>query len=138
MARYDYLTEDGELVELEFPVCKAPRFLIHAQHGALRRAFVAHYATLRTQSPATYPRDSDAAGCNPEQAQEMYDESVKLGIPTEFNKRTGCAKFESRSHEKRYCEATGLYQRNAGYGDAAPRVVTSERKPRRPNRRLPR
>ena len=138
MARYDYITEDGDLLELEYPAGKAPRSFIHAQHGYCKRAFAAHYATLRTQSPTTYPRDSDAAGCNPDQAQEMYDESVKLGIPTEFSKKTGCAKFESRSHEKRYCEATGLYQRNAGYGDATPQNITSETKPRRPNRRLPR
>ncbi len=138
MARYDYHTTDGELVELEYAVGRAPLNVDHPQHGYCRRALEAHYASVRTQSPATYPRDSDAAGCNPDQAQEMMNESVKLGIPTEFSKKTGCAKFESRAHEKRYCVAAGLYQRNAGYGDATPRNVTSETKPRRPNRRLPR
>lgn len=59
---------------------------------------------------------SDAMGVHTSQAQEFYDESVALGVPTEFDKQ-GRAVFRDPSHRKNYCRAMGVHDRNGGYGD---------------------
>lgn len=60
---------------------------------------------------------SDAAGVHPDQAKEAYDHSVAAGVPTQFDRETGCAIFTSRAHRKKYLRAVGLHDRNGGYGD---------------------
>lgn len=69
--------------------------------------------------PKNYPQHSDAMGCHPEDAQEAYNESVKMGIPTKFDNE-GRAIFESAGHRKQYCEAFGFGDKNAGYSDPVP------------------
>ena len=66
--------------------------------------------------PGTWPMYSDAAGVAPKQVQEARAHSVRIGIPTDFTS-DGRAVFTSRLHRKRYCEAVGLYDRNAGFSD---------------------
>lgn len=47
------------------------------------------------------------------------------GVPTEYT-AYGEPILQSRNHEKRYLEAHGYFHRNAGYGDAQPKVLTSD------------
>jgi len=42
---------------------------------------------------------------------------MSVGVPTQFDPRTGQAIFTDRSHRKRYLAARGFIDRNAGYGD---------------------
>ena len=61
--------------------------------------------------------DSYGAGCVKSQVPEFQADSVKIGIPTEFDKKTGQAKFTSRQHRKQYMAAKGLVDNEGGYGD---------------------
>jgi hypothetical protein len=67
----------------------------------------------------SWPMYSDALGVNPDQIDEARAESVRMGVPTDFNK-DGQAILESRGHRKKYAEANGMYDRDGGYGDAQP------------------
>jgi len=86
----------------------------------MRRDLIAEHGGTK-DTPGTWPMESDAAGVNPVQIPKARAYARKMGVPTEFNPKTGAAIFTSRDHRKRHCEATGLYDRNGGYGDAAPK-----------------
>lgn len=73
----------------------------------------------RRPPPGNWPMASDAAGVHPDQRKEAQDHSKTIGIPTEFT-ADGAAVFRSPSHRKRYCEAIGLFDRNAGPSDPVP------------------
>jgi len=79
---------------------------------------------INTMSKTGWPLYSDAMGVNPKDNQQAYEASVKLGVPTERD-NLGRAKFESAGHRKKYCEAFGYYDRNAGYSDPQPKNITS-------------
>lgn len=68
---------------------------------------------------ALWPRESTAVGVSPKQVKKAYEDSVERGVPTEFA-ANGDAIFRDKHHERRYCEAIGFHQRNAGYSDAVP------------------
>lgn len=70
-----------------------------------------------TSNPGNWPMKSDAAGVHPSQAGAAYSESVKMGVPTQFDPRTGQAIFESRSHRRDFLKAKGMFDRSGGYGD---------------------
>lgn len=67
-----------------------------------------------------WPLVSDALGVDPTQTQEAIESARAKGVPTEFTPR-GQPVFTSRAHRNAYCRAYGFFDRNAGYGDAAPR-----------------
>jgi len=62
---------------------------------------------------------SDAVGVAAHQVKEAEEHSQKIGIPTHFTK-DGRAILESPEHRKAYCEAIGMFDRNAGYNDPLP------------------
>jgi len=70
-----------------------------------------------------FPMESDAAGVHPAQIKETMAFDKSRGVPTTYTGE-GNPIFTSRGHRAKYCEAHGLYDRNAGYGDAAPKNVT--------------
>ena len=70
-----------------------------------------------------WPMLSEGAGVHPTQQIEAMQHSDKIGVPTEFT-ADGQAVFRSAAHRKRYCEAVGLYDRNAGHADPLPRRVS--------------
>lgn len=71
-------------------------------------------------TPGNWPMESDAAGVHPDQAKELSDYAASKGVPTEVNAETGNPIFHSREHRKKFCQATNMYDRNAGIGDATP------------------
>jgi len=75
-------------------------------------------------TPGNYPMESNAAGVAVKQAAEAEQHSREIGIPTHFNRETGNPVFTSKQHRKKYCEANGLYDRNAGHSDPKPKVRT--------------
>ena len=79
--------------------------------------------------PGNWPQTSTALGVGASQIKDAEKESIALGVPTRFNK-DGDAIFESRSHRKAYAEATGHFDRDAGYGDPTP-STPSEPKPKK-------
>ena len=74
-----------------------------------------------------YPFYSTAAGVGAENKAEASKICRKAGFPTEFNK-DGDPLFTSQAHRKKYCKQFELYDRNAGYGDAAPTCKASTEK----------
>ena len=82
----------------------------------LTRDLCAEHSTEQ-RGCATWPMKSDACGIHPSQAGEYYEHSVKIGVPTQFDSRTGQAIFMDRAHRKKYLAARGFHDRNGGYGD---------------------
>jgi len=72
-----------------------------------------------TDTPGNWPLLSDACGVAHDQVKEAHEESVKAGVPTDFTE-DGRAILTSPLHRKKYCEAMGMYDRNAGYSDPMP------------------
>ena len=71
------------------------------------------------QASGAWPQYSDAVGVHSCQRKEAYEQSVALGVPTQFDVQ-GRAVFESRGHRKKYLRKAGFYDRDAGYGDPGP------------------
>lgn len=66
------------------------------------------------QSSAGWPRVSDSMAVHPKQAKEAYEQSVRLGVPTEFLP-TGQPVITDPGHQRRYAKALGyvdLCERN--------------------------
>jgi len=74
----------------------------------------------RRRRVSLWPRWSDAAGVHPSQIREQQEELAQHGVSAEFNSE-GQIKFEDPAHERRCLQAMGMYNRNAGYSDAAPK-----------------
>lgn len=81
------------------------------------RNYTAEHAQAPVGGCASWPMKSDAAGVNPVQCQEFSENSVKKGVPTEFDSKTGQAIFTSRSHRAKYLRLRGMHDHNGGYGD---------------------
>ena len=100
----------------------------------IRRDLVAEHRDFK-DTPGSWPMVSDAAGVHPDQAKELAEHVARRGVPTEIN-ADGNPVFTSREHRKKFCQATGIYDRNAGIGDATPKhnmrkVDVKKRKERR-------
>jgi hypothetical protein len=84
-------------------------------------------ATLQGQKQVTaggaWPQHSYALGVQPNQVKEARDHSLKIGVPTEFDK-AGDPILTSPEHYKRYAEGCGFYTRNGfgGRGEARKQV----------------
>jgi len=81
----------------------------------------------RKDTAANWPMESDACGVHPDQARDYAKHLREQGVPTEVLPN-GNPIFTSREHRKRACAATGMYDRNAGYGDQSPRNNMKRRK----------
>lgn len=99
----------------------------------MRRDFIAEHGQFK-DTPGNWPMESDAAGINPDQIPEAMAYNERMGVPTQYNPETGAAIFTSREHRKRFCEISGLYDRNGGYGDQAPRNNMRKRRIRHASR----
>lgn len=67
-----------------------------------------------------WPMVSTAAGINPDEVEEFKKIDARHGVPTQYTP-DGDPIFTSRSHRKRYLQLHNLFDRDAGYSDAAPR-----------------
>ena len=66
-----------------------------------------------------WPMESYAAGVHPKQIPEMRKFDKKHEVPTEYSP-DGDPVFRSPTHRRKYCEAHGLFDRNAGLSDPVP------------------
>ena len=67
--------------------------------------------------PGCWPKVSIALEVHPGQRQEAIEDARRKGVPTDFNER-GQPIFTDQAHEKKYHQAYGYFNRNAGYSDA--------------------
>jgi len=106
MPTYCYRTSDGELVERSFRIGKAPRCVRLEDGRIAERSF-------RDELPThvrgdTWPRKSQAMGVHLSQIDSETKRLGSMGIPTQFDDKTGAAILESPRHEKKLREALGL------------------------------
>lgn len=121
MPVYCYRTEDGEKVELLMTVSERNRrerdWIVVLDDGRkAKRDLRAEHGGFKANISG-WPMKCDAAGVHPDQAKEAYDESVRMGTPTEFDRTTGQAVFRDRAHRRDYLRSVGLHDRDGGYGD---------------------
>ncbi len=120
MPLYAVVTDDGERLELAMSIAEHDRRFrggeITLDDG--RQARIDWQASNGISScPSNWPMESDAMGVNPVQIKEQMEYDRKLGVPTQFNPRSGAAIFTDAAHRRRYCEAHGFFDRNGGYSD---------------------
>jgi hypothetical protein len=78
--------------------------------------------------PWSRPIKSIAMAVHPDQVQEAAEMDVKLGVPTEYTE-DGRPILRDRDHRRRFMQAHGLFDRDAGFGDAAPQHHKGDRPP---------
>lgn len=100
MQRCTFYDDDNRLCVLLDDGREAMRDL-GAEHGGF------------TKSEAKWPLYSEAAGVHPSQIDKAREQSVRLGVPTDFT-ADGRAVFTDPSHRRRYCRAVGVVDL-AGY-----------------------
>lgn len=83
--------------------------------------------------PGCWPQVSNSFGVAVEDIPKAVDAARRDGFTLEFTPE-GNAIFTDRAHRKRACELFGYFDRNAGYGDATPRVTDRERREYRERR----
>jgi hypothetical protein len=115
---YCYRLEDGRIVLRNCPVGKAPKVINHNGFKGERDIVAEHQNHMDT--PGNWPMHSDALGVNPDQIPEAVKQLAEAGVHAEFNAE-GQMKIESRQHRNRVLEASGMFDRDAGYGDRAPK-----------------
>ena len=64
-----------------------------------------------------WPMKSDAAGVHPADASKAEQASAKIGVPTEYDRKTGQAIFRDRQHRCNFLRANGMHDKSGGYGD---------------------
>lgn len=119
MPLYELVTEDGKhRVTIQRPMSRAPRIGHPVRiDGKVFYRDLSGEAPIRRSSPGTWPMWSDACGVHPSQITEAVSEDRRRGVKADYCPKTGRIKFESPGHRKRWCEAHGFFDRNAGYSD---------------------
>lgn len=120
MPTYIYRRRNGEIVELVMTVAEMEKRQKNGKilHGGetLHRDMASEMSGRAPVSCSIWPMKSDAAGVNPDQIPEARAESIKQGVPTDFDSE-GRAIFTSASHRQKYCIANGLrdFSRHGGF-----------------------
>jgi hypothetical protein len=124
MPFYCYRKENGEVIELFMTVAEMEKFQDKEGNAVFRDEKIKRdIISEQREVPSTagnWPQESDALGVHPSQVAQARQESIRLGVPTEFTS-DGQAILTSASHRKQFAEALGYYDRNAGYNDPLPK-----------------
>ena len=111
-----YCLEPGQLVEMQFPCGQAPDMVVTDGCEPAIRSIADEHGGGMPSGGKGWPLKSDSAGVHPAQRQEAYEESVKLGAPTDFD-RLGRAVFTDRQHRANYLKAKGMFDKDGGYAE---------------------
>ena len=122
MPVYSFICVCGKVDEIQRPMSASGKRLKCACGKLMRRNFGAEAPGRRAASD-TYPHASYALGGHPDDRAKMTQDAINKNVPTEIN-RDGDPVFTSAGHRKKYCEAFGFYDRNAGYSDPKPKNLT--------------
>lgn len=80
--------------------------------------------------PWSRPLKSVALAVLPSQVKEATEDARKRGVPTDFTK-DGRPIFNDRDHRSRYMKEYGYFDKDAGYGDVAPKNYKGKPPPSR-------
>lgn len=117
MPTYCYVNKSGKVVERIYPIGKAPS-TIKLDGSRYARCIAVEHAGFRN-TPGNWPQKTTMSGVLPSQANELRDFLQRKGVPTEVCK-DGEMILRDRAHRKQVHQALGYYDRDGGYGDAAP------------------
>lgn len=126
MPMYTYTNSCGKEVKIVMTIAEKSKAEIDDdgtiiyEGVELKREMVREQRGFR-HNPGSWPLNSTAAGVAIHEVSAAQRESVKLGVPTRFDKKSGDAIFESQAHRKAYCEKKGYHDLHAGYGDPTPK-----------------
>lgn len=125
---YEFKTDDGEIVELFLSFAEHDRRVkndtIKLDDGRKAKTYWGSMA-LTSTVPANYPMVSSAAGVHPGQIKEHMEHLRSMGCGQVNHTKDGDVIFESKGQRKKVCEALGLYDRQASYGDPQPKFRTA-------------
>ena len=117
MAAFCYKLPNGNIIERHFPCGSAPKSVL-VDGVRARRDIVAEHGSFKHQADLWRKGLwSAAVGVNPEDAAKAEAYAKKIGVPTQFDGKTGDAVFRDKKHRKQYCERIGFVDRDGGYGD---------------------
>ncbi len=123
-----YQREDnGEIVEMEFPIGQAPKTVSFKAYVAEGNNYFQHrrvtaVRSLTAEGPGfggvkredgihntgknIWPMKSDALGCGPKQVPEFREVTKRYGVPTDFAK-DGRAILTSEKHKRKLAKLRG-------------------------------
>lgn len=113
---YCYQAEDGEVVDRQFPMGEQPKTVRLRDGRVAVRSFQAEGRSIST-NPGNYPYESDSLGVHPSQVKEAYAASLKAGVKTEYNPRTGNPILRDKHHRRALALSLDMGDRNAGWSD---------------------
>lgn len=117
MATYCYRCPSCD-TQFEVTVCARWKRCVNCGKRAVR--YIAGEHAPRRRAGARWPILSDALSVHPKQVKGMRKRVLEAGVPTEI-RPDGRPVLRDAKHRKRFCEAFGYYDRNAGYGDPLPK-----------------
>lgn len=127
VARNEYV--DGKKVRvyrIDGRKVSQPEYAREMKKAKRRQARYDAPASVLKKRPGGWPMKSIALAVHPSQVKEATASAKAKGVPTSFTP-DGRPIFTSRQHYRDYQRAYNFYNRDAGFGDAAPRVVGSDR-----------
>ena len=118
---------DGEIVEVVLTIAEFDR-RVKDGRIVLDDGETATYSwdqhKLTSTVPSCYPQVSSAAGVNPSQIKQHMDHLRAMGCGTVEHTRDGDVVFADKAQRKQVCEALGLFDPRASYGDPQPKHRT--------------
>ena len=134
MPVYEFNTDDdGELVEVFLSFAEHDRRVVNdtitLDDGRTAKKNWSGGASCRHRSvgtcPGNYPMVSTAAGVHPGQIKEHQTHLKAMGCGHVEHTRDGDLVFNDKTQRRRVCEALGLFDRQASYGDPQPKHRTA-------------
>lgn len=120
MPIYSFICSCGHKQQVNRPMAESDLpVLCEKDSFVMKRDFQTDFGKQKLAD--VWPLVSTAAGVHPDEIAEMQKFDAAHGLKGTQYTRDGDVIFENRTHRKKYCEAHGLYDRNAGYGDPVPK-----------------
>jgi len=118
MPTYSYICSCGQRQEVDRPMSKSNLpVLCDKCSFVMMRDFKTDFG--KQYYGDIWPMASYAAGVHPKQIPDMKEFDKKHEVPTDYTP-DGDPVFTGPKHRKKYCEAHGLFDRNAGLSDPVP------------------
>ena len=114
MPIYCYTNKDGVTIERSSSVSDFAREI--EVDGELYTVDVCAQQGHVKQTTGNWPLKSEACGVGHDQVAEAQAADIAKGLPANYTK-DGRKIFNSASERKKWCEAYGFYDKNAGYSD---------------------
>jgi len=128
MPIYEFMKGSGEVVEVHLSFAEFDR---RVKNGKIRLddgevgIYDWRQHKLTKTLPGNYPMESDAAGVHPAQIKDQIEHLKNMGCGFVEHSKDGNPIFHDKAQRKHVCEALGLFDRNASYGDPQPKHRTA-------------